>query len=179
MKDVFRLVALRLCIGARVLPCALLLIACAICASNLRAQTPAPSSVTVQRADRECLLCHTQKGLQSAAGKSVYVNEATHQSGAHAKLSCTECHSDIRGFPHPEHIRYAQCSTCHAQEAQEVPGSVHAVLGDASCASCHGVTHDVRRAAAVAAQLCGACHTAERTEFLASAHGVAMSGGDK
>lgn len=193
MRDGLRFVALRLCAGTGLLWCVLSVIALAMGTSNLQAQTaraqtpPAQKPAAqksaahpsgTQKADSECLICHGQKDLQSAAGKSAYVNETTHQSGAHAKLRCTECHSDIREFPHPEHVHYAQCSTCHAQEAQELPASVHAVLGDDGCASCHGSAHEVRRAAAVAAQLCGACHAGERTEFLASAHGAAMGNGD-
>jgi len=128
--------------------------------------------------DAECLACHAQADLKSASGRSVSVNEARQKAGVHANVRCTSCHSDTADFPHPERVRKVDCSACHAQQAGEVPASVHAALGVESCSSCHGPAHDVRAAATLRPQLCGSCHAGELKDFVSSVHGAAQEKGD-
>ena len=128
--------------------------------------------------DAECLACHSQPDLKSASGHSVYVDPARHKASVHADLSCTTCHTDIRGFPHPAHVKIVACSTCHQEEASDVPMSVHSALGADACTSCHGSAHDARAADMLAPKICGSCHADELKNFLASAHGAALKKAD-
>jgi len=126
----------------------------------------------------DCLTCHGQKDLKSASGHSVFVDEAKHQAGAHADLPCTACHTDIKDFPHPAHFAKPNCATCHADEAADLPKSIHAALGANACTACHGSAHDLEPAAGLLPKLCGNCHSDEVKGFLASVHGAAAKRGD-
>ena len=92
--------------------------------------------------DEDCLACHSQKDLKSEAGQSVYVDAAKHKAGAHAILNCSDCHTTIKGFPHPARVAKVECATCHAEEAADVPKSAHGLLGPEACNSCHGSAHE-------------------------------------
>lgn len=130
--------------------------------------------------DTDCLACHGQKDIQSANGRSVFVDEAKHKQSVHSVLGCTDCHVDVKQFPHPAHIAKVNCTTCHADEAADLPRSVHSALGEGAdaCASCHGPAHDAQPAAALAPSKCAQCHGTEVKGFLASVHGVAAAHGD-
>jgi cytochrome b subunit of formate dehydrogenase len=141
--------------------------------SSVRAQTkPLP--------DADCLACHGQKDLKSSAGKSVFVDAAKHKASVHSILGCADCHTDIKGFPHPDHIAQVNCATCHADEAAVMGKSVHSVLGTGidACTTCHGEAHYTKPAAALIPQLCSQCHSEEVKGFLASVHGQAAKRGD-
>jgi cytochrome b subunit of formate dehydrogenase len=139
----------------------------------LRAQTkPAPTS------DSECLACHGQKDLKSASGHSVFVDAAKHAAGVHSILSCTDCHQNIKDFPHPTHVVIPKCATCHTEEAADMAISVHSLLGDQACTSCHASAHYAQPAAGLIPNLCATCHSDEVKGFLASVHGVAAKHGD-
>jgi len=131
-------------------------------------------------ADADCMACHGQKDLQSATGQSVFVDEAKHKESVHAVVGCTDCHTDIKEFPHPARVAKVNCTTCHADEAADLPKSVHSLLGTGAdaCASCHGPAHNAQPAAALVPALCAQCHGNEVKGFLSSAHGVAAKNGD-
>ncbi len=96
------------------------------------------------RADNAaCLACHADKTLQNAAGKSVSVDDSTFHSSIHGSLSCTDCHTSIHGYPHPEKQAPVQCATCHADQATGLVGSVHAKASAQPCLSCHGNPHAI------------------------------------
>jgi cytochrome b subunit of formate dehydrogenase len=140
-----------------------------------------PSSVDAQtkaspKADDDCLACHSQKDLKSESGRSVYVDETKHAAGAHSMLNCTDCHTDIKEFPHPTRIAKVSCATCHTSEAADLPKSVHSILGAEACAACHGSAHYAEPAAVP--QLCNQCHNEEVKGFLSSVHGQAAKRGD-
>jgi cytochrome b subunit of formate dehydrogenase len=102
---------------------------------------------------------------------------------AHAPFGCTDCHTEIEDYPHPEQITLgaAVCGQCH-DAADELEASIHAGLAD--CASCHGGSpHAVLpigssdSAAAVRNQpaTCGECHDeALIGAFVESVHGHAL-----
>lgn len=100
----------------------------------------------------DCLSCH---GDKAAAKKSV-----------HGTLACSECHADIRAFPHPEKIAPVNCASCHSGPAETLGKSVHAASGGPSCLNCHGDPHSILpskdpQSTTYAANLprtCGACH---------------------
>ncbi len=128
--------------------------------------------------DADCLACHGQKDLKAESGRSVYIDEAKHESSAHSILHCTDCHTDIKEFPHPARIAKVNCGTCHTEEAADLPKSIHAALGVQACTSCHGSAHDLQPAAGLLPKLCITCHSDEVKGFLASVHGAAAKRGD-
>ena len=146
----------------------------ALSPSFLLAQTKSSPS------DSDCLACHGQKDLKSGAGRSVFVDAAKHKASVHSILGCMDCHTDIKGFPHPAHITKVSCATCHADETSDMAKSVHSILGTGidSCATCHGAAHYAKPAAALIPQLCGQCHGDEVKGFLSSVHGQAAKKAD-
>ncbi len=114
----------------------------------------------------ECLACHGQEGFASESGRSLYVNESRFKGSVHGSLSCTDCHTAIHGFPHPEHPQPVQCSSCHAGEAQDIGASVHASASAQPCLSCHGNPHQILAPSNPGSTVyplnvprtCGACH---------------------
>ncbi|MGA7646098.1 MAG: cytochrome b/b6 domain-containing protein [Terriglobales bacterium] len=128
--------------------------------------------------DQECLACHGEAGMKSAAGKSISINPAKHAASAHAILSCKDCHTDIKEFPHPAKIVKVRCATCHADEAKAFPASAHSVLGESACATCHGSVHELTTAETLMPGKCTECHAEEVTALASSIHGQAAKKGD-
>jgi hypothetical protein len=87
---------------------------------------------------------------------SISVNAVELKASVHGKqgLSCSSCHPDIKGYPHPvldtkdcrdfDRQRSLACATCHSTIAASQKDSVHSRLsgngnGDApTCVDCHG-----------------------------------------
>lgn len=104
--------------------------------------------------DDDCLACHGDKSLPSAAGRTVFVDPDKFAASVHgqAGVGCTDCHTDlqkVRDFPHTEKLRPVACLTCHETESARVKMSVHGGPPTAAnpitvgCADCHG-KHDIR-----------------------------------
>jgi len=131
--------------------------------------------------DANCLACHGNKDFKSDSGRGLYVEPAKHQASVHAVLNCTECHADIKEFPHPQKVAKVECATCHADQASAVSKSVHIQSGSSSCTSCHGAAHYIQAAANVMPRQCASCHTDEVKNLLFSAHraGIAAAGTGK
>jgi protein-arginine kinase activator protein McsA len=91
----------------------------------------------------ECLVCHSQTALTDQQGHSVYIEGAKLKTSVHGSLSCTSCHTDITGYPHPAHPKLVNCSSCHSSEAQGIAESVHAKASAQPCLSCHGDPHAI------------------------------------
>ncbi len=135
----------------------------------------APGRVLAQS---DCLACHADKGLQDAGGHNISVDGETFAKSIHGSLKCSECHADIKDYPHPEKIAKVKCDTCHAGQATELAGSVHSDGADHPCTSCHGDAHavfakDDKRSAVYPLNVpktCGACHG---NNGMAQKHGLA------
>ncbi len=140
-------------------------------ASTVAAASPA--------GDEDCLACHGQAGVKSDAGKSISIDPVKHSASAHSVLSCKDCHTDIKDFPHPSKVVKVQCATCHADEAKAFPASVHsAALGESACASCHGSVHELTTAEKLIPGKCVECHADEVKALDSSIHGQAAKTGD-
>lgn len=149
-----------------------------VVALGLAVASPAsPQGKPAADPDADCLACHNDKDLKSDSGLSVYVDSGKRQTGVHAVLTCTSCHTDIKEFPHPRKVAKVVCATCHADQSADVPKSVHGVLGSDVCEGCHGTAHYTQAAAGVMPQRCAFCHKEVVREFLASAHGGALKRG--
>ena len=150
----------------------------------------APSRVQAQ----ECLTCHSDASMQNAAGHSISVDGKTFSASIHGSLECSNCHADIKGYPHPDKIAPVECKTCHADQAAALTGSVHADAKTHPCTSCHGDAHAIfpksdPRSAVYPLNVpktCGNCHgNADMAKknglpnvyplYLDSIHGFALS----
>jgi len=128
--------------------------------------------------DEPCLACHGQEGMKSQKGKDISIRPEKHAASVHGILACTDCHTSIKDFPHPEKIPEVRCATCHAGQAKDAAKSVHNVLGDAACSSCHGNVHEIAKTAKTQPEKCAECHAGEIQEFAQSIHGLAAKSGD-
>jgi formate dehydrogenase gamma subunit len=140
-----------------------------------RAQAHAPHPLSQ---DENCLTCHGQPGMTSERGKSISIDPGKHAASVHGTLSCKDCHSTIKDYPHPAKVARVRCATCHDDESAHVPKSVHAALGEAACESCHGNHHEVATAAQLTPAKCAQCHADEVKELKQSIHGKAAASGD-
>ncbi len=117
----------------------------------------APS--TPAQAQDDCLQCHGNEGLsveRNGEEVSLFVDEKMFADSVHGSmLSCTSCHTEIEGYPHPEEVAFdkkesvATCVSCHeGQVTDSYAESFHGKavnLGSqttATCVDCHG-THDI------------------------------------
>ncbi len=94
------------------------------------------------------------------------------KASVHGILSCGDCHSDIKEYPHPKHVPRVDCATCHADEVATVAKSLHGeALGKDACASCHGGAHEIQPVGEMRGRECKACHADVLKEFETSVHG--------
>ncbi|HWR16547.1 MAG TPA: cytochrome b/b6 domain-containing protein [Terriglobales bacterium] len=165
-------------------------------------EKPAPQDKTA-----ECLSCHSDASLaKDVDGKpvSLHVDEGKFKNSLHGSMfGCTDCHTDVKGFPHDPAPAKVDCSTCHADQVAGYKASVHGealAKGNkqaATCVSCHGSLHEVVPASdpksPVAHQnipkTCGTCHgqkfvmessgrsSAPFFSYEESVHGKAVSAG--
>ncbi|AEI15639.1 multiheme C-type cytochrome [Flexistipes sinusarabici DSM 4947] len=70
--------------------------------------------------DENCILCHKYRGLarvdDTGETRLFYVNEDLYQSSVHARIKCTECHSEIEKIPHKTGTKVDCMNECHLTE---------------------------------------------------------------
>ena len=78
------------------------------------------------------------------------MDEGKFKSSIHGSMfGCTDCHKDIKGFPHEPAPAKVDCASCHAGEVDNYKLSVHGkafAAGNkqaATCLSCHGSPHEI------------------------------------
>ena len=145
-------------------------------------------------AQTECLSCHGDNTMQDSSGHSIAVDGKVFHSSVHGSFQCNDCHADIKGYPHPEHIAPVDCKKCHADEASALKDSVHADGVEHPCTSCHGDAHAIFTKADPRSNVyplniprtCGSCHGNPTIEekhglpnvfpaYMDSIHGFALS----
>lgn len=148
--------------------------------------------------DQVCLKCHGNKDLKMDLGGGeqlpVYIDSQAFSGSVHGgKVGCTDCHADIKGYPHPslpvESRRefalksYKVCQNCHPETYSKAQDSVHAQAltnGNQSapiCTDCHGA-HTVGSPDEPKARIsktCSKCHEAIYTSYASSVHGKALT----
>jgi len=163
------------------------------------------------RAQQECLDCHSQEGFEVAFAsgdpRDVTIDPAAWEASVHGEmgLSCTDCHSEISEYPHPEvpdrssrdlTLRlYTTCETCHEEQFQKTLDSVHRralAAGNwnaAVCADCHD-PHVQRKITDPETggllpegrvgipRTCARCHSAIQEAYRESVHGSALVDGN-
>lgn len=147
-----------------------------------------------------CLVCHGNPALNyefpSGEVWSLYVPGDRFHTSVHgqADITCTDCHTDIEGYPHPplevNSIReyqikhYQTCAQCHEEIYQQAQDGIHAELvaagnwNAAICTDCHRA-HDTQppdEPRTLIPQTCSQCHSFIYNEYLDSVHGSALVG---
>jgi hypothetical protein len=176
-------------------------------ASPVEARPGINSPLPIKTADdADCLACHSEPGQTTTLpnGDSLYISidSQAFDASVHGgkKLSCTTCHTDITGYPHPpvsasslrEFTLLFQntCQDCHLNESLQYQDSVHHAVfanGNANaptCVDCHNphnqtslrdaqgnLKPEVRVAIP---QTCARCHNEIYNEYAQSVHGVAL-----
>lgn len=158
---------------------------------------PSPPAPPAGKND-SCLGCHNNREmsftLADGTKVSAYVNPADFAASVHGakNLACTDCHTNITGFPHPKAEGATRrdfslamdeaCSKCHSDIAAKAKDGVHAKIIDAGnksapgCTDCHGV-HDISspdQTLQKPSQICAKCHQDTYGRYAASVHGSAL-----
>ncbi len=158
--------------------------------------------------NEECLACHNDATLtKDENGKqvSLHVDDAAFKASIHSTFGCTDCHADIKAFPHDPTPVMPKCATCHSDEQAAYDHGIHAKAAAAGntnvakCQDCHGNVHTIlpagdpksKVAHANIPQTCGACHgqklvmsssgvsSTTFNSYEQSVHGKAVSGGSE
>jgi len=130
------------------------------------------------RAQTDCLSCHADATLQDASGHSVAVDATKFHASIHGNLQCSNCHTDIKDYPHPEKRTPVKCESCHADEAAGLVGSVHASpSAEHPCTSCHGDAHSIfpkedPKSAVYPLNIPRTCGTCHGNDAMARKHGL-------
>lgn len=156
--------------------------------------------------NEECLACHSDATLiKEENGKqiSLHVDDTKFKGSVHSIFGCTDCHSDVKAFPHDPAPAKPVCATCHADQQAAYDHGIHAQAARAGntnvakCQDCHGSVHEIlpptdpksKVARANIPQTCGACHgqkfvmasggmtSAPFTSYQESVHGKAVAAG--
>ncbi|HEY5175613.1 MAG TPA: cytochrome b/b6 domain-containing protein [Terriglobales bacterium] len=156
--------------------------------------------------NEDCLACHNDSTLskeENGRQVSLHVDDAKFKASIHSVFGCTDCHKDIKAFPHDPTPAKPVCASCHAGEQTAYDHGVHAkaaVAGNsnvAKCQDCHGSVHEIlpggdpksKVARGNIPQTCGACHgqkfvmassgisSAPFNSYQQSVHGKAVAAG--
>lgn len=156
---------------------AALIAALALAALHVRAA--GDPAAALGDADRQCLNCHGQSGLEKEFAKgdavSLHVEPAAFAKSTHASLGCASCHPDVDAAKHPGAggKRFASsrafsvaaseaCRGCHESSAEAHVKGVHGKdlasnAGAPLCVTCH-TSHAIVRASAALRESCFGCH---------------------
>ncbi len=177
-----------------------------VAASPASAPVPNPVSAPGELPDSAaCLFCHNKPGmtriLPSGETLSLTIDSSHFAASAHQGVACSECHTNIVTFPHPDlqvqTLRdfslqmYTVCQKCHEEQYNKTLDSVHmraVAAGNtnaAICTDCHNphaqpVITDQNGALLPEARLripetCARCHSAIYETYKQSVHGAALT----
>src|SRR5580658_3417423 len=77
----------------------------------------------------DCLACHSDPTLsKDENGKplSLHVDDAKFKNSVHSIYGCTDCHTDIKAYPHDPAPAKPVCATCHADQQAAYDHGIHA-----------------------------------------------------
>jgi uncharacterized protein with PIN domain len=101
-------------------------------------------------ADADCMRCHANEHLKRARdGASLYVRAEELENSRHAKVACSQCHSEVNAShvrPCETITRQVDCSSCHEHDeiTAQFVSSTHGQLlakndpNAPTCKECHG-----------------------------------------
>jgi cytochrome b subunit of formate dehydrogenase len=105
-------------------------------------------------ANKECLACHEKPDLKASYdGRSLFVDVKDQDHSKHAKIACSQCHSDVtpnaKERPCATVRKKVDCTSCHEAVGKEFFASKHGELATKNdengptCKECHG-THGIK-----------------------------------
>jgi cytochrome b subunit of formate dehydrogenase len=142
-------------------------------AATPAAETSAASAMPAHPpVNQDCASCHAPQRIPS-------VDPEVLAQSVHARLSCTNCHSD------PQQLQVVNCGVCHPRVVRELRSAAHAPNANAAnsgapaCVNCHGA-HDVARVDSAAfrnviARRCAVCHEERYEGYMDRFHGQAAA----
>ncbi len=141
-------------------------------AAPVAAAASAPALTPHPLTNQKCESCHAPQRVPT-------VDPQMLAHSVHAKLNCTDCHSDINNIPHTQTLQPVDCGGCHRKILHELRLGPHAP-GDKhvpTCATCHG-THDIQKVDSVVfrnsiPETCGRCHKERFKAYMDVYHGQA------
>ncbi|MBM3151997.1 MAG: hypothetical protein FJZ96_07325, partial [Chloroflexi bacterium] len=153
-----------------------------------------------------CLYCHGRSDLSmtmpSGEIVALTIDSSHFGDSVHGELACTNCHTEISGYPHPEFDQqstrdvsmkwYTSCRQCHSEQYDATLDSVHQVAlaggntNAAICTDCHNphtqaaITDEsgslLPEARLAIPATCAQCHSAIYEQYQASVHGAGLTG---
>jgi predicted CXXCH cytochrome family protein len=144
-----------------------------------------------------CIDCHKSESLsmEFASGEKLsgFVDEQKMAQSVHGeKLTCSDCHRNITGYPHSKVeaqdrreysiALYEACKSCHFAHYTKTLDSMHYQVLEAGnrdaplCTDCHGY-HDVSKPTEPRAKIsksCASCHEETYRVYAQSVHGAAL-----
>lgn len=171
---------------------------------------PVPPVQGGEPTNEMCLGCHSRpdQSVELASGEQldISVDPDAFQSSVHGSegLSCTQCHTNITTFPHPQiqaksrkeyTLLFQQtCKNCHNDQFEANQDGIHAQalaggnLNAPACSDCHDphtqakLTDDqgklVPEAREWVALTCAKCHNAIFEQYKDSVHGAGIVAGN-
>jgi cytochrome b subunit of formate dehydrogenase len=169
---------------------------------------PKEPANSAKMSNEDCLTCHSDPALAKGADPKqvhLHVDDAKFKASTHGSLACTDCHTDIKAFPHDPAPARPVCATCHGDQQAAYERGIHA-RGDATgnanvakCQDCHGNVHEILPASDPNSKVahanipatCGSCHgrqtvmagsgvsAAAFSSYQQSVHGKAVNGGSQ
>ena len=82
-------------------------------------------------ADADCMRCHANQALKSPDGRSMFVKATELAGSRHAKVACSQCHSEVNVSqvrPCETITKPVDCSKCHDAVGQQYQRSIHGQL---------------------------------------------------
>jgi predicted CXXCH cytochrome family protein len=70
-------------------------------------------------------------------GIILYVDYEQFRSTVHRELNCVDCHTDIKGLPHPQRMGMVNCAQCHDKIVDQYEKDKHAKVSHRLCFECH------------------------------------------
>jgi len=153
--------------------------------------------------DATCLGCHGKPGLTTSLPGgdvlSISIDANIYTTSVHGSqgMSCSSCHQDITGYPHPEVTAQSRseysfegsqgCQQCHQEQFDLVEDSIHKIAQEEgnplapACTDCHN-PHTQTKLKDADGQIlmeervnipvtCSKCHNEINLEYLDSVHG--------
>ncbi len=96
----------------------------------------------------DCMSCHGKKDFYSqfphVDKKGMYIAPDKITGSAHTGISCIQCHTEIKGYPHKNPTAKVNCARCHKPQAESFFKSIHSKVSNGpDCVTCHG-SHDIK-----------------------------------
>ena len=138
--------------GALLMALVLVGVTWVICPAVPVSATPLPQDGGLN--NEACLACHAapDQSIELSQGEmlDISVEPEMFASSTHFELACTQCHTTIKAFPHPQRTEETRrdyqlaftesCKTCHEEQYTQVTDSIHgeklSLAGDPTCPDC-------------------------------------------